>query len=73
MGGAASEKKENAMAVGTEQSYTKFFCVNCGKWIGVFDNRYSLDGVYPYCSRCKQAVSVTDKYSYSGKLNVYQK
>lgn len=38
----------------------KFYCANCGKWLGVKDEKSSLDGVFPYCPKCRKQVSVSE-------------
>lgn len=53
-----------------QETYTKFYCENCGKWLGVFDKQAKLEGVFPYCNRCKEAVPITNKVStYNRKIS----
>lgn len=41
------------------EKVTRFFCSECGKWIGVKNSSASMDGVFPYCPRCKKPVTIT--------------
>lgn len=41
--------------------FSKIYCSECGKWIGVKSQGANTDGVFPYCPRCKKQVRVTEK------------
>lgn len=43
------------------ERFSKMFCSECGKWLGVKNKEANTDGVFPYCPRCKKQVTVSDK------------
>jgi len=41
------------------EKYSRFFCQECGKWLGVSREDASISNIFPYCSRCKKAVPIS--------------
>ena len=42
------------------EKFTRFFCSECGKWLGVKEFNSSMNGIYPYCPRCKKQVETSE-------------
>lgn len=40
--------------------FSKIYCSECGKWLGVKSKSAKIEGVFPYCPRCKKQVSVSE-------------
>lgn len=40
--------------------FSKIYCSECGKWLGVKSQDANTSGVFPYCPRCKKQVTVTE-------------
>lgn len=41
------------------EKFDRFFCANCGKWLGVKKENSDIDGIYPYCTKCRKQVEIT--------------
>lgn len=39
----------------------KYFCKECGRWLGIQREDAIQEGIYPYCPKCKKNVKTTIK------------
>lgn len=40
--------------------FSKIYCSECGKWLGVKSKSANTEGIFPYCPRCKKQVVVSE-------------
>lgn len=56
------------------EKFVKFFCADCGRWLGVKEANSSMKGIFPYCPACKKQVIATEiqvKKYHSAKCQHY--